>query len=103
MSHETEKKTEYMPRLIQAEKGSLTAAVFSTSGRECDKLVRQIAMKLSQKRGERYCDVVGFVLRRIRYDLVRTCVIAIRGYKKSTAPAEKIQYLEFNIRPVAYQ
>ena len=41
--HEAEKKTEYMPRLIQVEKGSLTAAVFSTSGamgRECDKLVR---------------------------------------------------------------
>ena len=95
-----------MPRLIQVEKGSLTAAVFSTSGgmgRECDKLVRQSAMKLSQKRvRERYCDVVGFVRRRIRYDLIRTCVIAIRGYKKSTAPAEKIHDLEFNLRPVAY-
>ena len=33
-----------MPRTIQVEKGSLTAAVFSTlgwMGRECDKLVRQ--------------------------------------------------------------
>ena len=50
-------------------------------------------MKLSHKRGERYCDE----RRRIRYDLIRTCVIAIRGYKKSTAPAEKIQDLEFNL------
>ena len=53
----------------------MTAAEFSTSGgigRDCDKLVRQIAMKLSQKRGERYCDLVGFVPRRIRYDLIRT-------------------------------
>ena len=65
-------------------------------GRECDKLVRQSAMKLSQKRGERYCDVVGFV--RIRYDLIRTCVIAVRGYKKSTSPAEKNHDLEFNLR-----
>ena len=58
-----------MPQTIQVEKGSLTYAVFSTSGgmgRECDKLVGQIAIKLSQKRGERYCDVVGFVRRRIR-------------------------------------
>ena len=64
VSHEAEKKTEYMPRLIQVEMGSLTAAVFSTSGglgREFNKLVRQIGMKLRQKRGERYCDVVGFV------------------------------------------
>ena len=54
VSHEAEKKTKYMPQLIQVEKGSLTAALFSTScgmGRECDKPVRQIAMKLSQKRG----------------------------------------------------
>ena len=73
-----------------------SSVVFSTlcgMGRQCDTLMRQIAMKLSQKRGERYCDVVGFVLRRIRYDLIRTCVIAIRGYKKSTAPAKKIQDL----------
>ena len=69
------RKTEYMPRTIRVDKGSLTATVFSTSsgmGRECDKLVRLIAMKLSQKRGERYCDLVGFVPRRIRYDLIRT-------------------------------
>ena len=71
-----------MPRTIQVEKSSLIAAVFSTSGgmgRECDNLVKQIAIKLSQKRGERYCDVVGFVHSWIRYDLRRTCVIAIRG------------------------
>ena len=64
-----------MPRAIQIERGSLTAAVFSTSGgmgRECDKLVRQIAMKLRQKRGEKYCDVVEFVRRRIQHDLIRT-------------------------------
>ena len=57
---------------------------------------------MSQKRGERYCDVVEVVRRRIHYNLKRTCVIAVRGYKKSTAPAEKIQDLEFNLRPVAY-
>ena len=45
-------------------------------------LVRQIATKLSVKRGERYIDTVGFVRRRIRFDLLRTCVIALRGCKK---------------------
>ena len=34
-------QTEYMPRTIQVEKGSLTAAVFSTLGWMGDKLVRQ--------------------------------------------------------------
>ena len=60
-------------------------------------------MKLiRQKRGERYCDAVGFVRRRIRYDLIITFVIAIRGCMKSTASAEKIQDLELSLRLVAY-
>ena len=33
--------------------------------------MRQIAMKFGEKRGERYCDVVGFVRGRIRYDLIK--------------------------------
>ena len=77
--------------------------LMSTSGglsKECDKLVRQIAMKLSLKRGERYSDVVGFIRRRLRFDLLRTCVIALRGFKKNAA-LEKIEDLEFNLRPVA--
>ena len=86
------------------EKATLTAAVMSTSGgmgKEMDMLVRQIAMKLSVKRGERYCDTVGFVRRRIRFDLLRTCVISLRGYKKTAAP-ERIRDLNFNLRPVTY-
>ena len=51
-------------------------------------------------RGERYSDVVGFIRRRLRFDLLRTCVIALRGFKKNAAP-EKIEVLEFNLRPVA--
>ena len=37
-----------------------------------DMLVRQIATKLSVKRGGRYSDTVGFVRRRIGFDLLRT-------------------------------
>ena len=103
-SHQNEKKTEYDPRAREVEKVTLTAAVMSTSGgmgKEMDMLVRQIATKLSVKRGERYSDTVGFVRRRIRFDLIRTCVIALRGHKKTTAP-DSIRDLDFNLRPVAY-
>ena len=103
-SHQNEKKTEYGPRAREVEKATLTAAVMSTSGgmgKEMDMLVRQIATKLSVKRGERYSDTVGFVRRRIRFDLIRTCVIALRGHKKTTAP-DSIRDLDFNLRPVAY-
>ena len=61
-----------------------------------------ICLRFNQrlKRGERYSDVVGFIRRRLRFDLLRTCVIALRGFKKNAAP-EKIEDLEFNLRPVA--
>ena len=61
-SHQNEKKTEYGPGTREVEKATLTAAVMSTSGgmgKEMDVLVRQIATKLSVKRGERYSDTVG--------------------------------------------
>ena len=57
-------------------------------------------MKLSLKRGERYSDAAGFIRRRLRFGLLRTCVIALRGYEKNAAPG-KIEDLEFNLRPVA--
>ena len=84
-----ESATEYGPRAREVEKAMLTAAVMSTSGgmgKEMDMLVRQIATKLSVKRGERYSDTVGSVRRRIRFDLLRTCVIALRGHKKTVTP-----------------
>ena len=46
-------------------------------------------------------DTVGFVRRSIRCDLLKTCVIALRCYKKRTAP-DSILDLDFNRRPVAY-
>ena len=108
-SHQNEKKTEYGPRTKEVEKGTLTAAVMSKTimstsggmGKEMDVLVRQIATKLSVKRGERYSNTVGFVRRRIRFDLLRTCVIALRGHEKTAAP-DSIRDLDFNLRPVAY-
>ena len=87
-SHQNEKKTEYGPRTREVEKATLTAAVMSTSGgmgKEMNVLVRQIATKLSVKRGERYSDTVGFVRRRIRLDLLRTCVKATRIRQLLTA------------------
>ena len=54
-----EKKAEYGPRAREVEKATLTAAVMSTSGgmgKEMEMFVRQLATKLSVKRGERQSD-----------------------------------------------
>ena len=89
-SHEEEKKQGYLPRVLQVEKGTFTPAVFSTSGgmgKEADRLLRRMAERMSIKRGENYSSVVSFLRRRFRFDLLKTCVIAMRGYKKPTTTA----------------
>ena len=87
VSHQHEKKTGFGPKAREVEKA--IAAVMSTSGgmgKEVD--------KLSVEKGdrERYSDTVS---------LYYTCVIALRGYKKTTAP-DSIRDLDLNLRPVAY-
>ena len=102
-AHEKEKKTEYNARVLEVEKASFTPAVLSTSGgmgNEMERLVRRLAEKISNKRGERDSDTVGFIRRRIRFDLLRTCVISLRGFRKSSTP-ERITDLDFNLRPIA--
>ena len=103
-SLEDEKKQGYLPRVLQVEKGAFTPAVFSTSGgmgKEADRLLRLIAERMSIKRGENYSSVVSFLRRRFRFDLLKTCVIAMRGYKKPTTTAAKIDTLDLDLRTTA--
>ena len=107
-SHEEEKKQGYLPRVLQVEKGTFTPAVFSTSGgmgKEADRLLRRMAERMSIKRGENYSSVVSFLRRRFRFDLLKTCVIAMRGYKKPDpvlqTTAAKIDTLDLDLRTTA--
>ena len=53
------------------------------------------------KRGENYSSVVSFLRRKFRFDLLKTCVIAMRGYKKPTTTAAKIDTLDLDLRTTA--
>ena len=104
-SHEVNKKREYNARIIEVEKASFTPLVFSTSGgmgEEATRFYKHLAGKISQKKQQRYCDVVAFIRRRLRFDLLRTCLISIRGYRgKSNRDAQNIDNLDLNLRPQA--
>jgi len=103
ISHENQKKTEYLPRVLQVEKATFTPLVFSTSGgigKEADKFIKRIAERMSMKRGEKYSNIMGFLRRRYRFDLLRTCIISLRGYKKGATP-EKIESLDIDLRPTS--
>ena len=67
-SHEEAKKRAYGPRILQVEKGSFTPLVMSCTGGvapEASAFIKQLALKLSIRRQERYSELVSFLRRRL--------------------------------------
>ena len=66
------------------EKATFYPAVFLTSGgmsKECKWFVNRVADLIAEKRKERYCDVIRHVRTRIKFAMLRTTLIALRGYR----------------------
>ena len=84
---------------------SFTPLVFSTTGGmgiEAVKFYKHLAEKISGKTGQRYSDTIGFIMRRLRFDLLKTCVISLRGFRgKVNAKPESTDALDLNLRPQA--
>ena len=76
------KKNDYNQRVIQVEKGTFCPAIFSCNGgasKETNKLIKHIAGKLAEKRGEEYSVTISFLRSRIAFDILRLCLISLRG------------------------
>ena len=88
-SHEMEKKRAYNQRVIDVEHATFTPLVFSTSGGEspeCSKFHKRLASLLSSRRGESYSETIAYIRRRVRFCILRTTLIAVRGYRKPKVP-----------------
>ena len=88
LSHEGEKKRKYNARVLEVEKGTFTPLVFSTSGGmgvEAHRLVKRLAQRMEVATGQRYSDAVSFIRKRLRFELLKTTVIALRGDRGSRA------------------
>ena len=101
--HEKLKKTAYNARVLQVEKGVFTPVVFSTTGgmvEEANKLIKRMAEKHTIKTGQRYAETITFIRKRLRFDLLKTTIIALRGYRgKPHNNADCIEQLDLNLAP----
>ena len=82
--HEDEKKRAYNHRIQEVEHGHFTPLIFSTTGgmsKECDRFLKKLSERLSLKTQQSYSDTIGYVRRRLRIELLRTALIAIRGHR----------------------
>ena len=57
-----------------------------------------IAEKISLKRKEHYSIVVNFLRRRYRFDLLKTFIIFMRGYKKAATKTENVEMLDLDCK-----
>ena len=95
--HEMEKKRSYNQRVIEVEHATFTPLVFSTAGGEspeCLKFHQRLATLLSSKRNENYSETITYIRRRVRFCLLRTTLIAIRGFRKPKLGADETKPLQ---------
>ena len=90
--HEKQKKRAYNERILQVEKASFCPLVFSTSGGagpECNSYHRRVASLLSEKRREQYSSVINYIRTKIRFSLLKSVLMGIRGVR-DRKPAQNL-------------
>ena len=100
--HENLKKKEYNARVLQVEKGVFSPLVFSTTGgmgEEAGMVYKKIAEKMAQRKGQKYHETISYIRKRLRFDLLKTTVIALRGYRGKPSPVPEIDELDLNLIP----
>ena len=101
-TQENEKKSAYNERIIQVEKGTFTPIVFSTfggMGPEAERFHKRLAELIAEKRNETYSSVVNYIRTRLRFCLLKSVLMSIRGVrgKNSSERIAPISSLSFNL------
>ena len=102
--NETEKKVKYAQRVINVEKGSFCPLVYSTFGGtapECTAHHKRVAQIMSFRRSERYEDVINFIRTKVRFALLKSVLMSIRGVrgKQKTGKGIPISSVSFGLIP----
>ena len=102
--HEQEKKRSYNTRINEVEKGTFSPLVFSTTGgmgKEAAIFMKRLATLLAPKTNQTYSHTMAYIRRRIRFDLLRTTLIALRGHRGKFYQAPlAVEELDINLQRV---
>ena len=101
--HEMEKVNFYGERVREVEKGTFEPLVFLTTGGmgpRCTAVIQKLAHKIADKRQENYADIMSFIRTKLRFFLLRSVLIAIRGERgKRVAREPHLGMVAFNMIP----
>ena len=82
--HERSKERKYGDRCTQIEKGTLNGLVFSTTGGmgpQATMFLKRVATLLAAKTGQDKSLVMANLRRRLRFELLKTVLVAVRGHR----------------------
>ena len=100
--HEDEKKNKYLRHVLETEKCSFSPLVLSTHGGcapEAVKFHKRVATLLAKKRNILYSEAISYVRRRVRLSILRTTLMAIRGYRGTGSTECQLAKEDLNLIP----
>ena len=98
------KKRNYRERVLNVEHGSFTPMIFSTTGGagpEANRHHKRIAEMIALKRKEEYSYVIQYIRTRLRFNLLKSILVAVRGVRGKTSKANSISTIEFGMIPTS--
>ena len=81
------KKRNYNRRVMEVEHGSFTPLVFTSTGvmsHECTIFHKALAEKFSEKRGERYEEVMRYLRVKLSFLALKSTLLCLRGSRSSS-------------------
>ena len=102
--HENIKKRAYRERVLNVEHGSLTPIVLSTTGGaspEADKHHKRIAHLIALKKKEEYSLIINYIRTRVRFNLLRSILVAVRGERGRRTKFGSISSIEYGMIPTS--
>ena len=98
--HEQEKKRSYNKRVMEVEHGTFTPLVFTTTGvmgHECSLYHKALAEKISNKKGERYDDVMRYMRTKISFLALKATLLCLRGSRSIVPTGDHANVGDFSL------
>ena len=86
--NEASKKQSYGKHVREVEGGAFSPLVMNTAGgiaNEFQKVLRKLSTAISKRTQEPYSEVMAHLKTRLRFSLLRSCLIALRGNRRKIA------------------
>ena len=101
--HEHEKMKKYASRILNVEKGSFTPLVYTTYGGwgpQATAYLKRLSIMIARKRNEDYHHVISHIRTRMRFALLRSVLVAVRGERwgRQGTP-QGVSSVSFNLVP----